>query len=57
MDSIELGISEECELRSCSRSVGAYGKVDEKGQSSLDAMIMDGFVHNATYTDKKKINK
>ena len=57
MDSIELGISEECELRSCSRSVGAYGKVDEKGKSSLDAMIMDGFVHNATYTDKKKINK
>lgn len=42
LDCVEKGISETCELTFCSAGVGAYDKVDEQGDLSLDAMMMDG---------------
>ena len=45
LDAVERGISETCELTCCAGSVGACGRVDESGDVSLDAMVMDGYVH------------
>ena len=42
MDAVEQAISESCELNWCSNSVGPYHKVDEQGDVTLDAMMIDG---------------
>ena len=42
LDAVEQAISESCELNWCSNSVGPYYKVDELGDLSLDAMMIDG---------------
>ena len=42
LDSVELGISYACELSYCSEGVGPYGKVNEDGYITQDAMLMDG---------------
>ena len=42
LDSVELGISLTCELSFCAASVGPYGKVNEEGDITQDAMLMDG---------------
>ncbi|XP_065883752.1 putative N(4)-(beta-N-acetylglucosaminyl)-L-asparaginase GH22932 isoform X2 [Dysidea avara] len=36
----------ECEVEQCDHSVGYGGSPDEKGETTLDAMIMDGVSHD-----------
>ena len=41
IDAVEAGCS-VCEVEQCDGTVGFGGSPDENGESSLDAMIMDG---------------
>ena len=41
VDAVERGCS-ECEILRCDGSVGWGGSPDEMGETTLDAMIMDG---------------
>ena len=43
LDAVEKGCS-VCEVEQCDGSVGYGGSPDEKGETTLDAMIMDGWV-------------
>jgi N4-(beta-N-acetylglucosaminyl)-L-asparaginase len=36
----------ECEVQQCDHSVGFGGSPDEDGETTLDAMIMDGVTHD-----------
>jgi N4-(beta-N-acetylglucosaminyl)-L-asparaginase len=45
LDAVEAGCS-ECEVEQCDGTVGYGGSPDEKGQTTLDAMIMDGVTHD-----------
>lgn len=45
LDGIETGIS-FCEINQCRGSVDYGGKPDENGETTLDAMIMDGVTHD-----------
>ena len=42
LDCIERSLSETCEVKRCTGNVGPYGNMDEQGDFSLDAMMMDG---------------
>jgi N4-(beta-N-acetylglucosaminyl)-L-asparaginase len=42
LDAIEIGCA-TCESEQCDHSVGWGGSPDESGETTLDAMIMDGF--------------
>lgn len=42
LDSVEIGMSVACELNFCADGVGPYGKVNEDGDITQDAMLMDG---------------
>ena len=42
-DAIEQGCS-VCEEEQCDRTVGYGGSPDENGETTLDAMIMDGYI-------------
>jgi isoaspartyl peptidase/L-asparaginase-like protein (Ntn-hydrolase superfamily) len=42
LDAIEIGCS-TCESEQCDHTVGWGGSPDESGETTLDAMIMDGF--------------
>jgi isoaspartyl peptidase/L-asparaginase-like protein (Ntn-hydrolase superfamily) len=44
LDAIEKGCS-TCEDEQCDGTVGFGGSPDESGETTLDAMIMDGYVH------------
>jgi len=41
VDAVEAGCS-ECETQQCDGTVGWGGDPDEMGETTLDAMIMDG---------------
>lgn len=41
MDAVEVGCS-TCERMQCDGTVGYGGSPDENGETTLDAMIMDG---------------
>jgi isoaspartyl peptidase/L-asparaginase-like protein (Ntn-hydrolase superfamily) len=43
LDAIEKGCS-TCEDEQCDGTVGFGGSPDENGETTLDAMIMDGYV-------------
>lgn len=43
VDAVEAGCS-ECEVQRCDGTVGWGGDPDESGETTLDAMIMDGLV-------------
>jgi len=43
LDSVESGAS-ECEILQCDTTVGYGGSPDENGETTLDAMIMDGYL-------------
>ncbi|KAK4740610.1 hypothetical protein SAY87_032264 [Trapa incisa] len=45
LDAVEKGCS-ACEDMRCDRTVGYGGSPDENGETTLDAMIMDGETHN-----------
>ncbi|CAH1778029.1 unnamed protein product, partial [Owenia fusiformis] len=45
LDAIEEGCS-VCEVQQCDGSVGYGGSPDEHGETTLDAMIMDGITHD-----------
>ncbi|XP_076315695.1 N(4)-(Beta-N-acetylglucosaminyl)-L-asparaginase [Tachypleus tridentatus] len=45
VDAVELGCT-ECEKEQCDGTVGYGGSPDENGETTLDAMIMDGPSHN-----------
>lgn len=45
VDAIEAGCG-ECERKQCDFTVGFGGSPDESGETTLDAMIMDGPTHN-----------
>lgn len=42
LDAIELGAS-VCEKQQCDGTVGYGGSPDENGETTLDALIMDGY--------------
>lgn len=44
LDALEKGCN-ECEERKCADSIGYGGHPDEKGETTLDAMVMDGITH------------
>lgn len=46
LESVEAGCS-ECEILRCDGTVGFGGSPDESGETTLDAMIMDGVTHDA----------
>ncbi len=41
LDAVERGCA-QCELEQCDGSVGFGGSPDERGETTLDAMIMNG---------------
>lgn len=41
LDAVERGCA-QCEIDQCDGSVGYGGSPDESGETTLDAMIMDG---------------
>lgn len=43
LDAVEEGCT-ICEMLQCDRTVGFGGSPDENGETTLDAMIMDGYV-------------
>lgn len=43
LDAVERGCS-QCEVEQCDHTVGYGGSPDENGETTLDAMIMDGSV-------------
>ncbi|CAL1278988.1 unnamed protein product [Larinioides sclopetarius] len=45
LDAVEEGCS-QCEIEQCDHTVGYGGSPDENGETTLDAMIMDGVTHN-----------
>ncbi|XP_070552984.1 N(4)-(Beta-N-acetylglucosaminyl)-L-asparaginase-like [Ptychodera flava] len=45
LDAVEQGCS-VCEVQQCDGSVGYGGSPDENGETTLDAMIMDGITHD-----------
>ncbi|GIY84509.1 n(4)-(Beta-N-acetylglucosaminyl)-L-asparaginase, partial [Caerostris extrusa] len=45
LDAVESGCS-QCEIEQCDHTVGYGGSPDENGETTLDAMIMDGPTHN-----------
>ncbi|XP_060554336.1 N(4)-(Beta-N-acetylglucosaminyl)-L-asparaginase-like [Ruditapes philippinarum] len=45
VDAVEAGCS-ECESQRCDGTVGWGGDPDENGETTLDAMIMDGITHD-----------
>lgn len=45
LDALEAGCS-ECEAKQCDGSVGFGGSPNEEGETTLDAMIMDGRTHD-----------
>lgn len=45
LDSVENGCN-ECEMQQCDHTVGFGGSPDEDGETTLDAMIMDGVTHS-----------
>ena len=42
LDAVEVGMSLACELNYCADGVGPFGKVNEEGDITQDAMLMDG---------------
>jgi len=44
LDAVEKGCT-TCEYEQCDGTVGYGGSPDENGETTLDAMIMDGYVH------------
>jgi len=44
LDAVEKGCT-TCEDEQCDGTVGFGGSPDENGETTLDAMIMDGYVH------------
>lgn len=42
LDAVERGCG-QCEIDQCDGSVGYGGSPDESGETTLDAMIMDGY--------------
>lgn len=44
LDAVESGCG-ECEKEQCDGTVGFGGSPDERGETTLDAMIMDGYEH------------
>jgi N4-(beta-N-acetylglucosaminyl)-L-asparaginase len=44
LDAIEKGCT-TCEYEQCDGTVGYGGSPDENGETTLDAMIMDGYVY------------
>lgn len=44
LDAVQKGCS-TCEDEQCDGTVGFGGSPDEHGETTLDAMIMDGYVH------------
>ncbi|XP_029636240.1 N(4)-(Beta-N-acetylglucosaminyl)-L-asparaginase [Octopus sinensis] len=47
LDAVEQGCSMCERYRQCSKSIGYGGRPDEDGETTLDAMIMDGITHSA----------
>jgi N4-(beta-N-acetylglucosaminyl)-L-asparaginase len=45
LDAVEMGCS-ECEIQQCDGTVGYGGSPNEAGETTLDAMIMDGVSHD-----------
>ncbi|KAL4229853.1 hypothetical protein ACF0H5_010245 [Mactra antiquata] len=45
VDAVEAGCT-ECEVQQCDGTVGWGGDPDENGETTLDAMIMDGITHD-----------
>ncbi|KAG8191915.1 hypothetical protein JTE90_007715 [Oedothorax gibbosus] len=45
LDAVEAGCS-QCEIEQCDHTVGYGGSPDENGETTLDAMIMDGVTHD-----------
>ncbi|KFM67216.1 putative N(4)-(beta-N-acetylglucosaminyl)-L-asparaginase, partial [Stegodyphus mimosarum] len=45
LDAVESGCS-QCEIEQCDHTVGYGGSPDESGETTLDAMIMDGVTHD-----------
>ncbi|XP_042900663.1 N(4)-(Beta-N-acetylglucosaminyl)-L-asparaginase isoform X2 [Parasteatoda tepidariorum] len=45
LDAVEKGCS-QCEIEQCDHTVGYGGSPDENGETTLDAMIMDGSTHD-----------
>lgn len=45
LDAVEKGCS-QCEIDQCDNTVGYGGSPDENGETTLDAMIMDGMSHD-----------
>eukprot|EP01098_Paradermamoeba_levis_P000804 TRINITY_DN10929_c0_g1_i1.p1 TRINITY_DN10929_c0_g1~~TRINITY_DN10929_c0_g1_i1.p1 ORF type:complete len:356 (+),score=95.32 TRINITY_DN10929_c0_g1_i1:41-1069(+) len=45
LDAVEAGCT-VCEMEQCDGSVGFGGSPDESGETTLDAMIMDGITHD-----------
>jgi hypothetical protein len=43
LDAVEIGCS-RCEVDQCDGTVGWGGSPDENGETTLDALLMDGFV-------------
>jgi len=42
LDAVEIGCM-QCEIEQCDGTVGYGGSPDETGETTLDAMIMDGY--------------
>ena len=55
MDAVEV-TGNFCEMEQCLHTVGFGGSPDESGETTLDAMIMDGSVDNlfTLYNSRKK---
>ena len=47
VDAVEAGCM-ECEEQRCDGTVGWGGSPDEQGETTLDAMIMDGYCYYCT---------
>ncbi|GFV38621.1 n(4)-(Beta-N-acetylglucosaminyl)-L-asparaginase [Trichonephila clavipes] len=51
LDAVEEGCS-QCEIEQCGHTVGYGGSPDENGETTLDAMIMDGNKMDTKYVFK-----
>ena len=60
LESVEIGMSVACELNYCADGVGPYGKVNEDGDITQDAMLMDGYtclwvIASTFYVERKSL--